>query len=554
MFNCSKKENDKKDRTDEDKKQEDQNGDSLRVKTLMRKKIGNETKIKRGAMILEKLSQAAGWQVNAEELLYKVTKSSAIRTCEWACFVWLSDQIYEQCAQEVEENDNQNVWIGLKEYYVNVIAKEVKWFKEWAMRKETESEAREWYRQKKKIWEEGENGASLIEFKQTDEEKFVEPIKVVQNKSGRRKDGKGDNQLGEDMLIDKDEQVDVEMGSKDKNKEEKKEIFQEIRMKRKKRADELKQLMMQKEGKSNEVRSNRLWTKEPEDNQKNILGQAKTIKEIAEKWQQIQDENINLEKEIKDWLNQQFEAGKEEIRLVKIIVALWTKTEELKQIIKSMEERKVVEDKIELKVANNKNLKGKRDKYQIQINNAVNRSRKEGFIPEDQWKRLTPAQRVLEKFRFRDFKQNPPRAGEFDTKDQDKFLIARKEWRKRRVDELIKEIKEGNKNALKHADNFIFYEERTVNGFYVARKFNKEIWEKHQDDKEVKQKLEWIKNEVFDAAKKGKVFNVVFEKGVKYFVRGESASFYKLIGKKRKRGAGEKAQEANASKQGRNFQ
>jgi len=391
---------------------------------------------------------------------------------------------------------------------------------------------------------------SQLAISNVSEEKYIEPVKFAEQLA---------KELGQDELeFDTDE-----VKQKKKDSELVKKQIEEFKMKRKQKISTVKSLLENIDvNKQNSVDLLRnMWENKNEDDLRKMkmMQAPDLLQQIDSIWKNLDtmDPTILL----KDAINEMKAFPK-----VAMILAIALKTiQSMRTVLFNVVDNEVKKDQIDLQVAKNKKLKDKKGILQLQVNAKKERKSQKGFIEEDKWKNMTVPQRVLAKYVFKDFKQNPSRISEFTKEQQDEFLGKKRLWRETRVQQIVQGIKDKNERMiwLRRGEAFIYYQNKTPNGYFVDRKFKKEVWDKYLDSDKVKEAEEFIRNELKKAQDEGVMFGMLFKNGKKRYGNGRSLLLSgfkqkKFIGRKKfrdkpkgKKGQGKaNKRESNAKAEG----
>lgn len=138
------------------------------------------------------------------------------------------------------------------------------------------------------------------------------------------------------------------------------------------------------------------------------------------------------------------------------------------------------------------------------------RKNKKNFIPEDEWKKLSPKEKIDKNFKISDKCQNPPNFlfKELFAKEKDEYFEKRKKYREKRLVEIYELMKTDRTEAVKQYDNLYHYADRDQYGFKIDAPAGGYI-EGFKDDDNSNMIKEAIEEVWIDESKKKRVFNVV---------------------------------------------
>lgn len=177
--------------------------------------------------------------------------------------------------------------------------------------------------------------------------------------------------------------------------------------------------------------------------------------------------------------------------LVSTVVILCKKVIDNRDNIKKLSEAFEIdkENKINIAISGEKG-KNIEEKEYIKNKRMNELKKKNEYIEEKEWNKLTLYQKIVKRFKFKDFSQNPYIGiwEKFNNEDKIKFIEEKAKWREKRIKEIL-DMKEGP-TKTQFANNFSYYEWRDPNGFSITthdidnmENYNKKFRENNLVDK-----------------------------------------------------------------------
>ena len=193
--------------------------------------------------------------------------------------------------------------------------------------------------------------------------------------------------------------------------------------------------------------------------------------------EELNDKNIpSLETQAKEFLNlvkeksKDIKEGKELMcGMISTILILLKKVIDNKENIKKIGEVLKIdqENKINIAISGGKG-KDIEEKEYMKNKRMNDLKLKNEYIDEKEWSKLSLYQKIVKRFKFKDFSQNPYIGiwEKFKMEDKVNFIRAKAKWREGRMKEIMN-MEEGPKK-IQFANNFSYYEWRDPNGYSIT--------------------------------------------------------------------------------------
>ena len=250
-------------------------------------------------------------------------------------------------------------------------------------------------------------------------------------------------------------------------------------------------------------------------------------------WTNLPGDNIDILFHTKNFTNKCIKGLKENtgngslmIQLTNIFNTLNNRIINLEKIVSAVANSVVSLGTIRMEEARIGEAGIKKIDDRLRLNSFLNKQGKQ-FYDVNDWNNLSAAQKIRERFTFKDYSLNPPikQWKELTDKDKEAFIAEKQKFICTRISALYKAYNENpelHKTIVKYYDNLKFYYNRDSKGrvIDIPEDLYKSI--PKPDDNWMKEK-QFLEDKWIEASKNNTIFNSVYHEGIKFITNGLAA-------------------------------
>ena len=250
-------------------------------------------------------------------------------------------------------------------------------------------------------------------------------------------------------------------------------------------------------------------------------------------------EPANSESQFSFFINNIKNKNSEQIILdiIPILSSLVKENKELKEIINNLVLLEKDRRENEFLVAKNGGKGNEIKNKEVLVSQKMADLKNQGkYIEQSEWNKKPLIDKITERFHFSDFRQNPYIGSwrKLNQQEKIKFIKLKLQWREKRINELLEYDLEKNKDNIKKANNFSYYEWRDPNGYLLP---TYDINDLSFYNNQLKEENEKIQNALKLASNKNLIRGFIIDDGELKLTKGKAwfnMSSVNLLGKKTK--------------------